>query len=522
MEVTPGAVLVFGEVPADLVPLDLGLLPSFDREQLAQAMVALGNASTIVGNLANARGLYRLAPESQKVLKAGGEFLCEGDQVVGAIRKGRKCTAQARFLPASKSFATSLAAIGSAIAMIGLQLQLGEISSLARINIALSTQTLKVIRHEQWAELAGLAEAVGEALQEARELGAVTELVWEPIAPSGPGIRKQLQLYRRNMADHRAELSRLDEADRRQYLETNAEAIVFDAFALLRALQTYAEYQSLRAALARSRSVDDEKEGQLFELLIQKTPAEIEQFLTDICSLTWDLTRELRIIAELPGRATVPLTKKRADAKAARLACAQLLETIGPLADRLRPPVPMPRVPETVCAPTGLDLRPYLKLLRWYLQEGETLRTVAFPYEVGTQNLAGFVPALLAKRVDATWEALVRKMTSVVSEKLASSTFVAITDRRILTATPRGLLRFGKLSSTQALTDVKFVCPRDNGERATLDVTTNKQDIHWMFPASAAVEQVDALTALLSASVGREAIAAAELQPPAPSAAIDH
>ena len=88
--------------------------------------------------------------------------------------KNGELVAQARFIPASITAATAIAAIGPAVAMIALQMQLGEISGLVRTNIQLTTQTLKVIRNEQWAELEGLAESVDEAVKETRELDAIT------------------------------------------------------------------------------------------------------------------------------------------------------------------------------------------------------------------------------------------------------------------------------------------------------------------------------------------------------------
>ena len=162
-----------------------------------------------------------------------------------------------------------------------------------------------------------------------------------------------MKLYRKNVAGHVQELGKLDGRARRQYLESNAEAIVFDTYALLSSLKTHAEYQAVRAALARTRSTNDESEAQLLNRIARNTPVEIDESLSEIRSLTESLVRELRIIAELPGRATVPLTKKRKDAKASQLTCRQLLEAIDPLAEMLQPAVDMPAVPAAVCAPRG-------------------------------------------------------------------------------------------------------------------------------------------------------------------------
>ena len=505
VEVTPGVAVVFGDVPDGLELISLDMVPSFDRTQLSTALGSLGNAGTIVGNVAegvsSAQGLFRVNDATLSLLESGGQMAAKDGAKLGTILKNGEIVAQARFIPASMTAATAIAAIGPAVAMIALQMKLSEISGLVRSNIQLTTQTLKAIRHEQWAELEGLADSVNEAVKETRELDAITDSVWEPIASSDSNIRKQLKLYRKNVASHIQELGKLDGRARRQYLESNAEAIVFDTYALLRSLKTHAEYQALRAALVRTRGANDEREAQLFDRITQNTPAEIDESLSEIRSLTKSLVRELRIIAELPGRATMPLTKKRKDAKASQLTCKQLLEAIEPLADMLQPAVQMPATPETVCAPKGLDLNRYLRILRWFLEDGETLRSVAFPYEVGTHNFVGVVPAILAKRVDATWDALAPGRAGAIVEKFASSTFVAVTDRRIVTANPSNLLRRGELGPTYLRDEVQYVRPRFNhgaAIRPTIDVTTDRCDLCWMFPDAADHSCIDNLAEVLS------------------------
>ena len=504
VEVTPGVAVVFGDVPQGMELIGLDLLPTHDRAQLSTALGSIGNVSTIVGNVAeglsSAQGLFRVNEATLSLLKSGGEMAAKDGAKLGAIFKDGQLVAQARFIPASVTAAGAIAAIGPAVAMLALQMQLGEISGLVRTTIALTTQTLKAIRIEQWSELEGLAESIDEAVQEARELDTITDSVWEPIASSGPMIRKQLKLYRQNVAAHAQELGRLDGRDRRRYLESNAEAIVFDTHALLRSLKTHAEYQALRAARARTRSTHDESEAQLFDRITRNTPTQIEESLREIGLLTGSLVRELRIIAELPGRATMPLTKKRRDAKATQLTCSQLLEAIEPLANMIHPAVDMPAAPGTVCAPDGLDLGPYLHVLRWFLEDDEELRGVAFPYVAGAHNFTGLVPAVLAKRVDATWDALAPGKAGAVVEILASSTFVAVTDRRILTASPKTLLRRGELGMTHPLDEVRYVRPRTNQRacvRPTIGVTTDREDVQWMFPAEADHDRIDALAAAI-------------------------
>lgn len=528
VEVTPGVAVVFGDVPEGLDLVSLDLVPSFDRAKLSTALGSLGNTGTIAGNLgeaiSSAQGLFRVDSATLKLLNEGGQMAVKDGAKLGAIFKDGKLVAQARFLPASMTAASALAAIGPAVAMIALQMQLGEISRLAQSNIALTTQTLRVIRNEQWAELEGLTESVHTAIQEARDLDAITDSVWEPVASSGRDINKHLKLYQKNVSAHIKELGRLTGRQRREYLETNAEAIVFDTYALLNSLNADAEYQVLRAGLARSRSAGDENEARLFELITDTAPKKIEESLTAIKSLTEALVRELRIISELPGRATVPLTKKRRDSKASQLTCSQLLESIEPLADMLQPPTEMPSVPETVCAPESIALDPYLKVIRWFLEGDEQLRCVAFPYVVGKHNLTGMVPAVLARRVDATWDALDPNAVGRMVEKVAPSSFVAVTDRRIITADPQRLLRRGMLESTYALDDVKYVRSLANqGDRVrpTIGVTTEQHDVQWMFPEEADTEAIDALAEAIMASVSSSAEPPAAIEPTPDEASSD-
>lgn len=505
VEVTPGVAVVFGEVPRGLELIGLDILSPSDRTQLTTALGSLGNIGSVVGNVAeyvsSAQGLFRVNDATFSLLKSGGQMAGKDGAFLGAIFKDGSVVAQARFIPVSMTAATAIAAIGPAVAMAALQIQLGQISGLVRTNIALTTQTLKAMRNAQWAELEGLAEAVDEAIQESCELDSITESVWDPIAPSGPAIRTQLKLYQKNVDGHVQELGKMNGRARRQYLESHAEAIVFDTHALLRSLKTHAEYQAIRAAIARTRSDKEESESQLFDRIVRNLPTEIEESLREIRVLTGSLVRELRIIAELPGRATVPLTKNRKDAKASRLTCEQLLHAIEPLSNVLHPAAGQTVIPETICAPDDLDLEPYLNILRWFLEDGETLRSVAFPYEEGRHNLTGVVPAVLARRVDATWDALAPSRAGAVVEKFASSTFVAVTDRRIVTATPKSLLRRGELSSIYPLSEVRYVRARSNhssGVRPTIGIATDSRDVRWMFPAGAADEHIDSFAEVIS------------------------
>lgn len=507
VEVTPGIAVVFGEVPEGLELFDLDLLPSFDRAQLNTALGTIGNIGTVAGKVAeaisSAQGLYRVNDATLSLLQSGGKMDAKDGAKLGAIFKNGELVAQARFIPASMTAATAIAAIGPAVAMLALQMQLGEISGLVRTNIALTTQTLKTIRNEQRSELEALVEAVDQAIGHARSIEAVPDSVWDSIAASYPSLLKQMKLYRKNVADYVQELGKLNGRPRRQFLESNAEAMMFDTYSLLISLKAYAEYQAIKAVRARTRGADDESEARLFELITRDTPIEIQAARDEIASLTKELVRELRIIAELPGRATIPLTKNRKDSKASQLTCAQLLEAIEPVANLMCPPVDKLTAPNVVLAPEDLDLDPYLQILRRFMDDAEVLQGIAFPHEAGG-TLAALVPAVLAKRVDASWDSLAPGKAAAIVDKFASSMFVAVTDQRVVTASPRTLLREGELGAVFPLNEVRYVRPRRNqadNVRSTISIATDRKDFTWMFPSAANDEQIDHFVAVVEDGV---------------------
>src|SRR2546429_1687167 len=119
--------------------------------------------------------------------------------------------AQARFIPVTNvSAAQTAAAVGPALAMVAIQMQLSEITGLVRTNIALTSQVLTAIRNEQWAELTGLVATVDRAVDQAREVGSVPASLWDSVAGNEPLLLKQLDLYRLNVRGHVGQIGRPD------------------------------------------------------------------------------------------------------------------------------------------------------------------------------------------------------------------------------------------------------------------------------------------------------------------------
>ncbi|MFF3378368.1 hypothetical protein ACFYXF_36120 [Streptomyces sp. NPDC002680] len=509
-EVLPGVAVVFGEVPAELKPdlLDFGLVSAADRRQISTVLASIGNTATVAGNLGNAfagvQGFYRISGATQALLKAGGTLAIKDGANLGTVMLRGRIIAQARFIPMTAvSAAQTAAMLGPALAMVGLQMQLSEVTGLVKTNIALTSQVLTTVRRGQWAELTALVATVDHIVDQAREVGSVPTSLWETVAGKRADLRKQLDLYRLNVGSHIQQIHQLDTHGRREYLETNAEAIVFDAHALLSSVKAWIGYQALHATRARAAGPEDAGEARLVDAIARDTRTELDSALAESTSLVDSLTRELRIIAELPGRDTLPLPGKRRDSIAARQTSARLLETIEPLADALHPPAPPLEAPGVVCAPKSRDLEPYLRILRWFLDDGETLRVLGFPQQL---DALGPISAIFSEA---------KEKLAAARDKATVKTLVAVTDRRIITARTNAFLEQGEIHPDIPIDRVRYVraaTTQDRNGRLAIDLITRDENIRWLFPADIDNSGVDALAAVLAEAMTIPDVERDELQ----------
>lgn len=495
VELLPGVAVVFGKVPdaLKLNLVDFGLVPAVDRNQLTTTLGSIvGNTTTIGGNLANAmssaQGLYRVSSSTQALLSNGGVLAVKDGANLGSVWMNGELVAQARFIPVSAvSAASALAAIGPAVAMVALQMQLNEISGLVRTNIALATQVLGTVRNEQWAELTGHVDAIDRALLQAREVESIPSSLWDTISGDEAALRKQVDLYRRHIAGHLRKIDQQDLRARREYLDANAEAIVFDAHALISSLKAWTGYKALQAGRART-AADDPTEALLVDVIVRDTRNELEPALAEATRLVDAVTRELSLSAELTGPTTTPLTRRRKDREAARITSAELLKAIEPLADALRPPPMTVGVPPVGCSLMDLDLDPYLRVLRWVLDQDETLRGIGFCHERDDADLVHAVGR--------------RTMGRINPEQWA--TLIVITDRHVITSQAGTFRREGRVGLRIPLDEVRYVrarTSRGGGRRAELDIATRTLGLKWGFHPDTDEVQVDALAALLAESM---------------------
>ncbi len=496
VEVIPGVVVVFGDVPEalQLDLIDFGLVPSTDRALLTTTLASIvGNSAAVGGNLANAmssaQGLYQVSTATQALLDSGAVLAAKDGANLGSMWMNGKLVAQARFIPVSAvTAASAAAAIGPAVAMIAIQMQLNQITGLVRTSIAISEQTLAEIRRGQWSELTGYLATIDRAVNRARELRSVPRSLWEDVAGNGTALDKQLDLYRRNVGEHVKKIERLDTSARSKYLDTNAESIIFDSHALMSSLKAWTGYQALHAGRARTAGAEDPEEARLFEIIVRDTQHEFEPALAEATRLVDALTRELQIVATLPGRKTMPLSGRRRDARSARHTSTELLQRIEPLANALRRPTPPLGAPEVVCALGDLNLEPYLHALRLCIERDEALRCLAVCHQRDDHDVVKAVGQNVRSRVDPE----------------GSATVVAVTDRRILTTTANALLQEALLGQQIPLDDVRYVrvrTPKSDGLRSEVDLVTRHFDLRWDFDAGIADQKILALTAVLAESM---------------------
>ncbi|MGW4112542.1 hypothetical protein ACWEFJ_16835 [Actinosynnema sp. NPDC004786] len=499
VEVLPGVAVVAGEVPAELKPdlIDFGIVPAGDRKQISAILASIGNAATVVGNFGNAfagvQGLFRIGTTAQALLNSGATLAVKDGGNLGAVMVSGRIVHQARFYPVTAlSKAQVAASVGPALAMIALQVMLSEISGLVRTNLEVTNQVLTALRKDQWAELKGLVAAIERAVDQAREIESVPTSLWDDVAGSGALLQKQLELYRRNVRDHVAEIGRADTRDRRGYLRTNAEAIAFDVHALLSSLNAWTGYHALRAARARAAGREDAAEAHYAEVIARDTRAEFDSTLAETTSLVDALTRELRISVELRLPDTWPLPGRRKDVKAARETTARLLEAIEPLADALHPPTPPLEAPDVVCAPESLDPEPYLRILRWLFEDGETLRALAFPDQPDSSDpvsaIVGGAKYMLASAMD----------------KSSAKTVIAVTDRRIITARTSAFLEQAETGQEIPIDQVRYVrttTTQDKTARLAIDLITRDENIRWLFHTDIDNTRANALAAVLAESM---------------------
>ena len=504
--------IVVGSNTKDLEKIDSSLVA--DRA-LNDLIASIGEGASLTGGAASAAnaiqhmsGLYKLDAVTKAQLAAGNALTKTADgRLIGTVRNASgQISRQARLIPVSApQIAGAIAAIGPAIAMVAVQMQLDSISKQVSTVQRTALQTQRMLKDWQNASFHGTQQAVLRIYRKSTKEGTVSNTNWEQINGLSNDIERHRNYYKQRIKTHAQELQNCqnDVSKRRNYITQHQESILFDTFAALNCIQTWCCYFQLAHERARIK-------GEQPTLTYDEMRAEVEDDLKEQRTLLHALMRELRIISDLPGASSFFPSQKQQDKTVSSNTATKLLKQLNELAQHLGiHENPMPN-PDITCAPDDYDVSPYTKILRWYLDEGEELRALTFPVNALTHKVvAPTIDRIRSKpSVDSAWSMLptpkdttewslgwVKRATG--RAVMVSPEMVAVTDHRILTADPQEFIQKGIVTEefsiddvTPTFTDTDTFTEADTEDALPeLHITQGEKKCReWRFPSAARSE----------------------------------
>ena len=456
-----------------------------------------GGAASAANAIQHMSGLYKLDAVTKAQLAAGNALTKTADgRLIGTVRNASgQISRQARLIPVSApQIAGAIAAIGPAIAMVAVQMQLDSISKQVSTVQRTALQTQRMLKDWQNASFHGTQQAVLRIYRKSTKEGTVSNTNWEQINGLSNDIERHRNYYKQRIKTHAQELQNCqnDVSKRRNYITQHQESILFDTFAALNCIQTWCCYFQLAHERARIK-------GEQPTLTYDEMRAEVEDDLKEQRTLLHALMRELRIISDLPGASSFFPSQKQQDKTVSSNTATKLLKQLNELAQHLGiHENPMPN-PDITCAPDDYDVSPYTKILRWYLDEGEELRALTFPVNALTHKVvAPTIDRIRSKpSVDSAWSMLptpkdttewslgwVKRATG--RAVMVSPEMVAVTDHRILTADPQEFIQKGIVTEEFSIDELTptFVDADDVLPELRI-VQGEKKCREWCFPSTA-------------------------------------
>ena len=498
--------IVVGSNTKDLEKIDSSLVA--DRA-LNDLIASIGEGASLTGGAASAAnaiqhmsGLYKLDAVTKAQLAAGNALTKTADgRLIGTVRNASgQISRQARLIPVSApQIAGAIAAIGPAIAMVAVQMQLDSISEQVSTVQHTALQTQRMLTDWQNASFHGTQQAVLRIYRKSTKEGTVSNTNWEQINGLSNDIERHRNYYKQRIKTHAQELQNCqnDVSKRRNYITQHQESILFDTFAALNCIQTWCCYFQLAHERARIK-------GEQPTLTYDEMRAEDEDDLKEQRTLLHALMRELRIISELPGASSFFPLQKQQDKTVSSNTATKLLKQLNELAQQLgiqENPVP---IPDATCVPANYDVSPYTKILRWYLDEGEELEALTFPIDKLSHRLLATRADQFANTVNnLAWLVLPRAKDStdwsrrdwlvrrVGQTMLVAPEMVAVTGRRIITADPQEFIQKGIIKEEFSINDVTPTFTEADAEDALpeLHITQGEKKCReWRFPSAARSE----------------------------------
>lgn len=475
---------------------------------LNDLIASIGEGASLTGGAASAAnaiqhmsGLYKLDAVTKAHLAAGNALTKTADgRLIGVVRNtGGQITRQARLIPVSApQIAGAIAAIGPAVAMVAVQMQLNNISKQVSAVQQTALQTKRILEDWHKADFQGTQQMVLRISHKSAEEGTISNTNWELISGLSNDVEKHRKYYKDRIQRHIQELrgSQNDVSARRNYITEHQESILFNSLAAFNCIQTWFYYFQLVHERARMK-------GERPTLNPDEIRAEVEDDVQIQRTLLHELMRDLRIISELPGEWTFAYSQKRKDKTDTHAAATKLLEQLNELAQQLgikENPVPNPDV---TCAPANYDVSPYTKILRWYLDEGEELKALTFPIDRLSHSLLAKAPSQFASGVN-NWAWLVlphaQDSTNLSLGRLGRKAgqtigvapeMVAVTSRHIITANPQEFIQKGYVTDKFTIDDLHPTLIDSDADDALPELHISqgeKKCREWCFPSAARVE----------------------------------
>lgn len=257
VELSPGTAVLFGRAPDGLDLIPFRLVPVEDQAEIVAAVRAtspiLDFGAQVADEFSQPKGLVRLNSTTLDAWRACITPPPLGDYFTKTWHAGTQMS-QIRWLPAPENApSVVLARLGLAAPMLKIQTRLDAVLKFSRDDTALADRALEAVRHDEWAELWGRAQAVTDALNQAIASDDVTpELLDGNIIDSLPSpgqMRDRLKRRVLALADEWDEQGPLPGLVR--FIEAKGEEALLDLHGLLIAHKSWFEYMALRAARAR-------------------------------------------------------------------------------------------------------------------------------------------------------------------------------------------------------------------------------------------------------------------------------
>ncbi|NDR53285.1 hypothetical protein [Actinomyces sp. 565] len=222
---------------------------------------------------------------------------------LGVLTRDGKFAAQVRWVPATGVQAATVAAsAGPAFALMAISAQLTSLSKRVDQNLGLTRDVLQTLLRDHWNALSGMYDTVVGAIDEAREIGAVTPRVFEPIAHLESELRAEYKHFDGRLQSHLKELGGTA-AERRDYLREHAQEVAADVQGLVMSANAHYGYQLLAAAEIASDSARSEQDEQLMRYRSERIPAERAETMARIAQVLGRLDAycHLAALLEAPG-----------------------------------------------------------------------------------------------------------------------------------------------------------------------------------------------------------------------------